>query len=301
MKLFNPAAKGYLMILLSAIGFGSYGIWSRLIGSDFGVFYQGWVRSALVLLVLIPIIFVTRSYKKVDKKDRKWILIPILFGTVTQAPLYYAFNNMDIGTATLVFYALFVITSYLIGVIFLQEHITKAKLLSLALAFVGLLLVFGVSVASFSLAALLLAALNGIASGGEVSTTKKSTQKYSSLQIGMYIWIGILVTHLPLSLFLGEKQVIPEFNFVWFSMISFAFVGLFAFWLVVEGFKYADASIGSLIGLLEILFGVFFGILFFHEHLTPGIIAGGVLIILAGMLPDLITIVQKRTKIEFLK
>ena len=71
----------------------------------------------------------------------------------------------------------------------------------------GLLFVFGFSVIQFSLIASLLAALNGIASGGEVATTKKSTWKFSSLQIGIYVWIGILITHLPISILLGEPQI----------------------------------------------------------------------------------------------
>lgn len=44
---------------------------------------------------------------------------------------------------------------------------------------------------------MILAAGNGIASGGEVSTTKKSTERFSSLQVGIYVWVGILVIHLP--------------------------------------------------------------------------------------------------------
>ena len=133
---------GYIMIFISAIGFGSYGVWSKLIGEDFGIFYQGWVRSALVLLVLIPIAYFTKSFIPVKKTDLKWILIPVLFGVATQAPLYYAFINMDIGTATLIFYSMYVITSYVVGKIFLKEKITIPKIISLFLAFLGLFLIF---------------------------------------------------------------------------------------------------------------------------------------------------------------
>lgn len=284
------------MILLSAIGFGSYGLWSRFIGPEFGIFTQGWVRSAIVLTILIPIAIYSKKFKKVESNDRKWILISVLFGVATQAPLYYAYNHMDIGTAILIFYAMYVITSYLVGRIFLGEKIIPIKIIALLLAFLGLFLVFGFSIAIFSVLAMLLAAINGIASGGEVATTKKSTQKFSSLQIGIYVWVGILVTHLPLALLLGEKQVPLAINFTWFAMLGFALAGLIAFWLVIEGYKYVDASIGGLMGLLEIVFGVIFGIIFFHEHLTVTIVFGGLLIILAGMLPDLFAIRAKYIK-----
>jgi len=285
---------GYLMIFISAIGFGSYGVWSKFIGEDFGIFYQGWVRSALVLLFLIPIAYFTKSFKPVKRADLKWILIPVLFGIATQAPLYYAFINMDIGTATLIFYSMYVITSYVVGKIFLKEKITIPKIISLFLAFLGLFLIFGISLSIFSFLALLMAGVNGIASGGEVATTKKTTEKFSSLQIGIYVWAGILITHLPLSLLFGEKQIVPELNLVWLSMCAFALVGLISFWLVIEGYKYVDASIGGLIGLFEIIAGIGFGFIIFHEQLTLLTYIGGGIIILSAMLPDLATILSRK-------
>lgn len=284
------------MILLSAIGFGSYGVWSRFIGQDFEVFFQGWIRSAIVLLILIPIAFFSRNMKEIKKGDWKLFIGPVAFGVATQAPLYYAFNAMDIGTATLVFYSLFLITSYIIGRLFLNEKIGMAKLISLIMAFIGLALIFKISLVKFSLLALTLAAVNGIASGGEVATTKIPTKRFSSLQVSIYVWLGILITHLPLSILFGETQIIPNLNLPWLSMLCFSVIGLLSFWLVVEGFKYVDASIGGLIGLLEVVFGIVFGILFFQESLTISFILGGFIIIAAAMIPDLSTILMRKTK-----
>lgn len=289
--------RGYVMILLSAVLFGSYGIWAKILGTDFGIYYQAWTRSALVMLVMIPLMIITKSYKKIHKKDWKWITVSVLFGVFTQVPIYYAFNHTSIGTATLIFYAMFVITSYVVGRIFLGETITKVKIVAILLAIVGLVLTFGLSLAEFSAIALALAAINGIASGGEVSTTKKSTNEYSSLMVSNAIWFGIFITHLPMSLLTHEKQLMPAMNAQWFAMLGYAAAGLAGFWLVVEAYKFVDASIGSLIGLMEIVFGIFFGILFFHEHLTLTVVLGALFIITAGMLPDLQTIWQhKRTK-----
>lgn len=290
----NKAILGYIMILLSAMCFGSYGIWSKNIGSEFGVFFQGWVRSALILLIIIPLTYLTNNFKSIDKKDRKWFFIAVAIGTFTQVPLYYAYIHMDLGTSNLIFFAMFVITSYLVGRFFLGEKITSIKLVSLLLAFIGLLLIFGFSLSKFTFLALFMAALNGVASGGEVSTTKKSSTKYSSLLITVYMWLAILITHLPLSLLFGERQVPLAFNTTWFSMVAFAVAGLAGFWLVIEGYKYVDASIGGLIGLSEIIFAVVFGMLFFGEKLTTTIFIGGAFVIFAAMLPDLTTLLLKR-------
>jgi drug/metabolite transporter (DMT)-like permease len=44
---------------------------------------------------------------------------------------------------------------------------------------------------------------------------------------------------------------------------------------------------------MEIIFGVVFGIIIFHEALTLYVLIGGVLILFAAMLPNLTNIMQK--------
>jgi drug/metabolite transporter (DMT)-like permease len=288
--------KGYLMILASALCFASYGVWSRIMGPDFAIFYQGWVRSALILLILLPLMVFGKHSRPIKKSDRSWFLVTMLFTLFTQVPLYYAFNHLPLGTATFIFYGLFLLTSYAVGWRFLSETITAIKILSFFLALVGLILTFGLSLNTFSLSALLLAALNGIASGGEVATSKKLTMRYSSLQITTYSWILILLTHLPLSILLGEKQLIPAFNLEWFSMIGYALSGLGGFWLVIEGFRHVDASIGGLIGLLEIVFSAALGVFLFSDALSVSVILGGAVIILAAVLPDIQALKHRKEK-----
>jgi drug/metabolite transporter (DMT)-like permease len=292
----SDKTKGYLMIVASALCFASYGVWSRFLGKEFGVFYQGWIRSALILAILLPIAVMGKQLKHIKKPDRKWFAVTMIFTVFTQVPLYFAFNHLPLGTATFIFYGIFLITSYLIGWFFLSEKITTIKIFSLLIALLGLLLTFGLSLAAFSMGAMLLAALNGIASGGEVATSKKSTKNYSSVQLTAYSWIFILITHLPLSIIMGEPQLIPAFNWEWLSMLGYALSGLGGFWLIIEGFKYVDASIGSLIGLLEIPLSVVFGILLFDDHLSILVIVGGVLIVTAAVLPDIYALKHPKAK-----
>jgi drug/metabolite transporter (DMT)-like permease len=164
---------------------------------------------------------------------------------------------------------------------------SRVKIFSLFLSLLGLFVIFGFSLEIFSTLALLGALFNGVASGGEVATSKKSTPHYSSVHLTLYSWIFILVTHLPLSWLLGEKQLLPAWNLEWLAMLGYAVSGLAGYWLVIEGFKYVDASIGSLIGLIEILIAAGFGVLFFHDHLTLEVLVGGAIILVAAALPDI--------------
>lgn len=287
--------KGYTMILLASVMFGSYGIWSKIMGDQFEVFYQGWVRSAIVIALLLPLIIYQGLWRtKIARSDIKWLTVFLGFTIFTQAPLYYAFVVTSVGTATLLFYATFIIASFLVGRFIIGEKITRVKLLAMLLAFVGLVLVFGFSLAKFSVIGMAMAAINGVASGGEVSSSKKLSEKYPTLLLTFYSWVILLVTHLIASLVMGETQWAIANTAEWWAMLAYSGVGLASFWLVIEGFKYVDASIGSLVGLLEIVWAVIFGALLFGEQITPTIIIGGCIILVAGYLPDIKDLLSKR-------
>ena len=281
----NQSLKGSLFVFLSALLFGSYGIWAVLLGSDFGPFFQGYVRALLVLLVLVPIVLLQKSWLPLSRDDWKRYSWCMGFGVFTQAPLYYAFQNAGVGISSLIFFSMLLITSYIVGFSLLKETPTRVKIVSLVLAFLGLAFTFFNSLETFSVIALILAAINGIASGGDVATTKLIPEKFGALQTSIMVWGAIFVTHLPFSLLLGENQIIPALNIHWLAMLGFTVAGVLGFWLVIEGFKRVDASIGGLIGLLEIVFAIIFGALVFGETITSPIIIGSILIIGAAVLP----------------
>lgn len=64
---------------------------------------------------------------------------------------------------------------------------------------------------------------------------------------------------------------------------------------MIVGFRFVDASIGSLIGLMEVVFAVIFAALVFHERLQWSVFAGGALILFAAMLPDLVNIIKGKS------
>jgi drug/metabolite transporter (DMT)-like permease len=293
----RTSLKGACIILASALLFGTYGVWSRLMGDTFPPFYQAWVRSLLIILIMLPFMLKTHSFQKMKRKDWPALAIFILFCVFTQVPIYYAFNHAPIGTVQLIFYSVFVITAYLVARFYLGETITKAKMASMALAFVGLALVFKTAVIAFAPLGLVLAAFNGVASGGEVSSSKKIEDKYPPSLVVFWGWVFTFIVHLPISLIIGEEQVAPSINHAWLWLIVYSVVNAAAFWLVITGFRYVDASIGSLIGLMEVVFAVIFGAIIFHEVLSLSVYIGGVLILGAAMLPDLLNIIQhKRSK-----
>ena len=58
----NNQIKGSLLIMISAVCFSSYGLWSKLMASSFDCFYQGWTRAIIVIFVLFIVGIMTYFY-----------------------------------------------------------------------------------------------------------------------------------------------------------------------------------------------------------------------------------------------
>jgi len=287
-------AKGLILVFLSTIMFGSYGMWSRLIGPTQGIFYPGWTRSLIIVVILLPIILYTKQIVSIKREDWKWMAVFLVITSFTQAPLFYAFNHMDIGTATLLFFVAMLLTMYFVGFFFLGEKITKVKIASFLIACIGLYVTFQFSIIVFSLIAALMAIINGVASGGEISFSKKLSENYSSLYLIWLSWVAIMITNGIISVVIGEVQYIPEFNIYWLYQLIYAVAGILGFWLVVEGMRHVEASTGGLVGLLEIVFSLLFGAIVFHEGLSPKVAIGAALIVVAAALPHVVDLVKSK-------
>lgn len=292
----NKQLKGSFYILLSSFFFGSYGVWARLIGASLDNLFQVWTRSLLILIIIVPIAFITKQIKSVDKKDIKWIALYTVAGAFTVAPIFYAYNIIGIGPATLLFYASLTIISYISGVVSFGEKMTWVKIIALILAMIGLLFIFNLSVAGGTLLAAVAAILAGSAAGIEVTFTKKVSDSYSPLQLSIFTWAVIFVSHIILSKAVGEIWAPIALNTPWLAVLGYAVSSLFAFFLVILGFKFSEPSVASIVGLLEIIFAVIFGTIFFSEVLSTSVILGCFFIILAAVLPNMKDLVRLLNK-----
>ena len=207
--------------------------------------------------------------------------------SATIAPVYYAFNHMDIGTASLLFFAAQLLAMYGFGFVAFKERATWVKIFSFFLAIAGLYTVFSFSIEKFAILVASMAVLNGFASGSEVSLSKKLSVRYSPLYLLLLSWIAIIATNAPLA-FLVEGFRLPTFNSAWLIQLGYTVVGLVGFWAIMEGLKHIDTSVAGLLGLMEIIIAICFGIFVFQESLTARIIVGGSLIIIAAGLPHFI-------------
>lgn len=284
----NNQLKGTLYITISAVAFASYGIWSKLMGEAFGDWSQGWIRGLLILMILIPIGIWQKSFKRIERQDILWFLIFSL-GGLNQAPIYYAFHNLTIGTATVLFYAALVIAGYVMGYLVFKERIDVLKIVALVLALAGISTLFRFSFSPQDLLPALSALIAGAVAGIEVTITKKISGRYSTIQILTSVFVMMVAGNLVPSLLLQDSIPTLSMSIPWLAQMGYAVAMLTAMYSVVRGFKYLSASTGSLIGLSEILFAALFGVVFFNEHLSLYFLIASICILTAAAIPYLRT------------
>lgn len=263
-------------------------------GSAFGEFSQAWTRGLFLLVLILGLNFKFHFLKPIKRQDWPWFLVIALAGGLNQAPYYYGFQHLQIGTATLLFYASLVIGGYLLGKFCLQEKIDSIKLFSLIISIAGMALIYRFSLNANQVLPAILTCLAGILGSATVVLTKKLSSNYPEFQIMIgYFSLQILI-NVPAALLTNE--VLPSFTLTgpWLAQLAYAFSMLLANFAVIEGFKHLEGSIGSLIGMAEILFGVLFGWYFFREILSASTFIGGGLIVLAAAFPSIVSIIQAK-------
>jgi drug/metabolite transporter (DMT)-like permease len=286
----TPQTKGITFILISALSFGTYGIWSRLMADSFGEFSQAWTRGLFLLSLILILNLKFKFFKPIKRQDFKWFAFIALAG-LNQAPYFFGFRYLDIGTATLLFYAALVVGGYLIGKLVFAERFTSVKIISLVLAFLGMLSIYQLTLTPAQFLPATLTIMAGLMGAIGAVLPKKLSGDYPELQIMSSYFIVMVLGNGLISLII--KDPLPGLALHslgeggWLAWLAYAFALLIANFTVIEGFKYLEASIGSLIGLAEIIFGILFGVLFFAEIIGLGTLIGATLIILSAALPNI--------------
>ena len=284
-KISKPTAPlGASLIVLSSLFYASYGIWTKLMGDFFGGYTASALRSILVLIILLPIAIFYRQLSSVNWR-RNW---PSLFGMVVSSlfiwgPLYYAILHAGIGIALAVNYASLVIGMFFFGGLFAGERFIKDKWISIFLGLIGLWFLFIPALSSFRWLALGAAVLSGLSTASNAVMVKKIS--YNATQSTVFLWLTSVVANVFMALLLGEKQPALGWHIQWLYLCIFAIASIFASWTFVKGVKLIEAGASGILGLLEIVFGVIFGVIFFRERLGLEVLFGIFVIIMAAAIP----------------
>jgi drug/metabolite transporter (DMT)-like permease len=280
--------RGIVSLVLASFLFSLWGVFPRFIGLSFGIFFQSLARSAITIPFLLAIFFLfKKKWKGMPRQDYLWILAMSSFGFVSVITFFVAINKLAVGTTYFIFYASATLSGFFLGKFIFQEKLTTIKALSLLVCLTGLFLVFSIATQESNPLFVLLAALSGVGGGGWNVLSKKVSLKYSLIQISIIDYLNFFIFALPAVLILREPISFPDFSVPWLATISFSFITMLAVFMIFNGFRYVPAQTGTLLMLLEPVFAVFLGWLFFKEILSLRALAGGALILIGTAMPFL--------------
>ncbi|CAN5633562.1 hypothetical protein BH23PAT2_BH23PAT2_05490 [soil metagenome] len=280
----RSAPVGASLVVISSFFYASYGIWTKLMGDFFEGYTASALRSVLVLLILLPIAVFYRHLESLRiKQNWRYIAGMFIASLFTWGPLYYAILHAGVSISLAIAYASIVIGSFFFGWLFGGERFTKDKALSAGLGIVGLGLIFSPTLGTLGWFALLGALVSGLSAGANMVFSKQI--RYNATQSTIVLWVTSVFANFIVAFALKEHYPAVGWYAPWLWLVIFAVASVIASWALVRGVKLIDAGAAGVLGLLEIVFGVLFGVIFFHERPEAIALLGIVVIIGAASIP----------------
>ena len=253
-----------------------------------GNFFDGFTvtvfRSAIVVSILLVIALFSRQLEPLRlEKNWKYIMGMILASLLNWGPYYFAILTAGVGISLSTQYAGIVIGMFFFGWLFASERFTKDKAFAAILGIVGIGLIFVPAISGLGFLAILGAFVSGLSGAANSVFSKKI--HYNSTQSTIILWASGIFANAGAVAILGRSYPSFHFQAQWLYLIFFSLASITASWTFVRGVKLIDAGAAGILGLLELVFGVIFGLLFFHEKLDFIEIVGIVCILSAAAIP----------------
>ena len=279
---------GPALILLAGCFWGSMGIFVRRL-TDYGFSSIQIVAIRVTLAALIfCILLLIRDPAgfRISVKDIP-LFLGLGFGSILFFTVCYftAITMMPLSTAAILLYTS-PIWIMLMSVLFFREKLTGRKLLALALAFAGCVLVSGVSGEGMTLPGLLVGLGSGIGYGLYSILGTVALRRYSPYTVTTYTFafaaLGSWLICRPADM-LAKFAAAPDLpGLVFFCFLTALVTAVIPFLAYTLGLRTVEASRAGILATVEPLVATLIGVAVFSEPLT--LLSGlGILLILAAV------------------
>ena len=277
------------MIILAGCFWGSMGIFVRRLSSfGFSSVQIVSIRVTLAALVFCALLFFKDlSGFKISLRDLP-LFLGLGFGSILFFTVCYfsAITIMPLSTAAILLYTS-PIWIMLMSVMFFKEKLTGKKIIALALAFAGCVMVSGISGEGITLAGLLLGLGSGIGYGLYSILGTIALRRYSPYTVTTYTFlfaaVGSWLICRPadmISKFAGTPDLA---GLLFFCLLTALVTAVIPFLAYTLGLRTVEASRAGILATIEPMVATIIGILFFFEPLT--LLSGlGILLILAAVI-----------------
>lgn len=279
----NNKTKGFI---LGAIAAASYGmnplftlpLYSAEMSVDTVLFY----RYSLAVIVLgIMMKFQKQSFA-IKRVDVLPLCIMGLLFAFSSLFLFMSYNYMDAGIASTILFVYPVLVAIIMAVVF-KEKVSPITMFSIALAFVGIsMLCKSPGGQTLSLVGITFVFLSSLSYAIYIVGVNRSSLKDMPIaKLTFYVLLFGLSVYVVRLQFCTELQVIPT-PMLWINAVSLAvFPTVISLVTMTKAIHYIGSTPTAILGALEPVTALFFGVLVFGEQLTPRIILGILMVITA--------------------
>ena len=280
---------GPLLIILAGCFWGSMGIFVRKLTS-FGFSSVQIVSIRITLAALffcILLLIKDRSGFRIALRDLP-LFLGLGFGSILFFTVCYftAITMMPLSTAAILLYTS-PIWIMLLSVLFFHEKLSGRKLLALALAFAGCVLVSGISGEGITLAGLLIGLGSGIGYGLYSILGTVALRKYSPYTVTTYTFLFAAAGSWAIC---GPEDMVSKFTaaqdltwLLFFCCLTALITAVIPFLAYTLGLRTVEASKAGIIATIEPMVATLVGILVFSEPLN--LLSGlGILLILSAVI-----------------
>ena len=289
----NKAIIGSILIILAGCFWGSMGIFVRKLGTyGFTSIQIVSIRVSLAALIFALVLFVKdRAGFRISIRDIP-LFLGLGFGSILFFTVCYftAITMMSLSTAAILLYTS-PVWIMLMSVLFFHEKLDRRKLIALALAFAGCILVSGISGDGVTTVGLLVGLGSGIGYGLYSILGTVALRRYSPYTVTTYTFIFAAIGSWVIC---RPKDMIAKFSsatdisfLILFCCLTALITAVIPFLAYTLGLERVEASKAGIIATIEPMVATLIGIAVFSEPLTLMSGAGIILILSAVVVLNL--------------
>ena len=280
---------GPLLIILAGCFWGSMGIFVRRLSTfGFSPIQIVSLRITVAALVFSLLLLIKDSSGfRIALRDLP-LFLGLGFGSILFFTICYfsAITIMPLSTAAILLYTS-PIWIMLMSVLFFREKLNRIKLIALALAFAGCVLVSGISGEGLTLTGLLLGLGSGIGYGLYSILGTIALRKYSPYTVTTYTFLfaaaGSWLVCQPADMISKISAADNLMGLLLFCVLTGLVTAVIPFLAYTLGLRTVEASRAGILATIEPLVATLVGIVVFSEPLT--LLSGlGIALILAAVI-----------------
>ena len=286
----NKRNIGPALIILAGCFWGSMGIFVRRLGTfGFSPIQIVSLRITVAALAFSLLLLIKdRSGFRIALRDLP-LFLGLGFGSILFFTVCYfsAITIMPLSTAAILLYTS-PIWIMLMSVLFFREKLNRIKLIALALAFAGCVLVSGISGEGLTLTGLLLGLGSGIGYGLYSILGTIALRRYSPYTVTTYTFlfaaVGSWMVCQPADMISKFSAADNLMGLLLFCVLTGLVTAVIPFLAYTIGLRTVEASRAGILATIEPLVATLVGIVVFSEPLTLLSGLGIVLILVAVVL-----------------